>query len=52
MGTRSAIIALTLSGAIFISAYNIRASLLLTLDGIFTYRNYDVIFYFEELNIE
>lgn len=39
--------ALTLSGAVFVSAYNIRASLLLTLDGIFTYRNYDVVFYFE-----
>jgi putative ABC transport system permease protein len=42
------LIALTLSGAVFISAYNIRASLLLTLDGIFTYRNYDVIFFFEQ----
>jgi len=41
------LIALTLSGAVFISAYNIRASLLLTLDGIFAYRNYDVIFFFE-----
>ncbi len=40
--------ALTLSGAVFISAYNIRASLLLTLDGIFAYRNYDVIFFFEQ----
>jgi putative ABC transport system permease protein len=42
------LIALTLSGAIFISAYNIRASLLLTLEGIFAYRNYDVIFFFEQ----
>ncbi len=42
------LIALTLSGAVFISAYNIRASLLLTLDGIFAYRNYDVIFFFEQ----
>lgn len=42
------LIALTLSGAVFISAYNIRASLMLTLDGIFAYRNYDVIFFFEQ----
>jgi putative ABC transport system permease protein len=42
------LMALTLSGAVFISAYNIRASLLLTLDGIFAYRNYDVIFFFEQ----
>ncbi len=40
--------ALTLSGAVFISAYNIRASLFLTLDNIFAYQNYDVIFYFDE----
>lgn len=40
--------ALTLSGAVFISAYNLRASLLLTLDDIFAYRNYDVIFFFEQ----
>jgi len=42
------LIALTLSGAIFISAYNIRASLNLTLEGIFAYRNYDVIFFFKQ----
>ncbi len=42
------LIALTLSGSIFISAYNIRASLLNTLESIFAYRNYDAIFFFEQ----
>ncbi len=42
------LIALTLSGSIFISAYNIRASLLGTLESVFAYRDYDVIFFFEQ----
>ncbi len=42
------LIALTLSGSIFISAYNIRDSLLNTLEGIFAYRNYDATFFFEQ----